>query len=77
MSKNYYEFTFISDQGKNISVKIPNAVETYDTDQFAEDMDTIISSQVILTSAGRPVAKRLVKYIEPKSVQVPVQQNNN
>lgn len=47
MNKNYYEFTFISDQGKNISVKVPNAVETYDLDQFAEDMDTIITSQVI------------------------------
>ena len=75
MNKNYYEFTFISDQGKNISLKIPNAVETYDTDQFAEDMDTIINSQVILSSAGRPIAKRLVKYIEPKTIEIPVQNN--
>ncbi len=77
MNKNYYEFTFISDQGKNISVKVPNAVETYNVSQFAEDMDTIITSQVISTSKGRPVAKRLVKYVEPKTVQIPVQQNNN
>ena len=75
MNKNYYEFTFISDQGKNISLKIPNAVETYDTDQFAEDMDAIITSQVILSSAGKPIAKRLVKYIEPKTIEIPIQNN--
>lgn len=75
MNKNYYEFVFISDQGKNINLKIPNAIETFDTDQFAEDMDLIITSNVILTSAGKPVAKRFVKYIEPKIIEVTIQNN--
>lgn len=75
MNKNYYEFVFISDQGKNINLKIPNAVKSSDTDQFAEDMDLIIASNVILTSAGKPVAKRFVRYIEPKIIDVTVQNN--
>jgi Protein of unknown function (DUF2922). len=75
MNKNYYEFVFVSDQGKNINLKIPNAIETFDTDQFAEDMDLIIASNVILTSAGKPVAKRFVKYIEPKIIEVTIQNN--
>lgn len=75
MNKNYYEFIFISDQGKNISVKITNAVETYDIETFVKDMDSIISSNVILTSSGKPIAKRLVKFIEPKTIDVTVQNN--
>lgn len=75
MNKNYYEFTFLSDQGKNMSLKIPNAFETYDTDKFADDMDTIISLHVLSSSAGTPVAKRLVKYVEPKIIEIDVQNN--
>lgn len=75
MNKNYYELTFLSDQGKNISFKIPNAFLSYDIDQFAEDMDTIISWHILETSSGTPVAKKHVRYIQPQIIEIDVQNN--
>lgn len=73
MNKNYYEFVFMNDLGKNLSVKIPNAKAYYDIDQFAEDMDFIITSNIILTSSGaKPIAKKYVKYIKPQVIDVTI-----
>ena len=72
MNKNYYEFVFISDQGKNITFRITNAKLVADVNQMADDMDAIINMDIIETSKGKPIAKKLVKYIKPQVVNIEV-----
>ncbi len=72
MNKNYYEFIFISDQGKNITLRITNAKTVTDANKFVEDMNAIINMDIIETSKGKPIAKRLVKYIRPQVVDIEV-----
>lgn len=72
MNKNYYEFVFISDQGKNITFRITNAKLIADVNQMADDMDAIINMDIIETSKGKPIAKKLVKYIKPQVVNIEV-----
>jgi hypothetical protein len=72
MNKNYYEFIFISNQGKNITLRVTNAKATFDVNQFVEDMDAIINMDIIETSKGKPIAKRLVKYIKPQEINIEV-----
>ena len=72
MNKNYYEFDFISDQGKNITFRITNAKLVADVNQMADDMDAIINMDIIETSKGKPIAKKLVKYIKPQVVNIEV-----
>ena len=72
MNKNYYEFVFISDQGKNITLRTTNAKAVADVNKFIADMNAIINMDIIETSKGKPIAKRLVKYIRPQVVNIEV-----
>lgn len=72
MNKNYYEFVFISDQGKNITLRVTNAKLIADVNQMADDMDAIIDMDIIETSKGKPIARRLVRYIRPQVVNIEV-----
>ena len=71
-NKNYYEFIFIGDQGKNITLRVTNAKAVTNVNQFAADMDTIINMDIIETSKGKPIAKKLVKYIKPQVIDIEV-----
>ena len=75
MNKKYYEFVFLSDTGKKISFKITNALRTYNLQDIITDMNSIISSQVILTTQGRPLVRYSAKFIDPRVTEVPVQVN--
>lgn len=71
-NKNYYEFIFMGNQGKNITLRITNAKLVNDVSQFASDMDAIISMDILETSKGKPIAKRLVKYVAPSVINVEI-----
>lgn len=71
-NKNYYEFIFMGNQGKNITLRITNAKLVNDVSQFASDMDAIISMDILDTSKGKPIAKRLVRYVTPSVINVEV-----
>lgn len=72
MNKNYYEFVFISDQGKNITLRVTNAKLIADVNQMADDMDAIINMDIIETSKGKPIARKLVRYIKPQVINIEV-----
>ena len=71
-NKNYYEFIFMGNQGKNITLRITNAKLVSDVSQFSSDMDAIISMDILDTSKGKPIAKRLVRYVEPSIINVEI-----
>jgi len=75
VNKKYYEFVFLSDTGKKISFKITNALATYNIQNVITDMNSIISSQVILTAQGRPLVRYSAKFVDPRVTEVPVQVN--
>ena len=72
MNKNYYEFIFMGDQGKNITLRITNAKTVMDANKFVTDMNAIINLDIIETSKGKPITRRLVKYIRPQVVSIEV-----
>jgi len=76
MNKKYYEFVFLSDMGKKISFKITNALKTYNVQDIITDMNSIISSQVILTSQGRPIARQSAKFVDPRVTEITVLEEN-
>ena len=43
-----------------------------DANKFVTDMNAIISLDIIETSKGKPIARRLVKYIRPQVVSIEV-----
>jgi len=71
-NKKYYEFIFMGNQGKNVTLRITNAKSVNDVNQIKNDMDSIISMDILETSKGKPVAKRLVRYVEPNVVDIEV-----
>ncbi|MBQ9491441.1 MAG: DUF2922 family protein [Firmicutes bacterium] len=72
MNKNYYEFIFMGDQGKNIILRITNAKTVMDANKFVADMNAIINMDIIETSKGKPIARKLVKYIKPQVINIEV-----
>ena len=71
-NKNYYEFIFMGNRGKLILLRITNAKPVSDISQFASDMDSIISMDILDTSKGKPIAKRLVRYVAPSIIDVEI-----
>jgi len=62
----------MGNQGKNVTLRITNAKSVNDVNQIKNDMDSIISMDILETSKGKPVAKRLVRYVEPNVVDIEV-----
>ena len=66
----------MGDNGKEITVKVTNAVETYSVSNIINDMNTIISSGVIMTAQGnKPIARKAARFISPRVINIAVQDN--
>ena len=48
-NKKYYEFIFMGNQGKNVTLRITNAKSVNDVNQIKNDMDSIISMDILET----------------------------
>jgi len=73
MNRNYYEFIFKGDQGKEIILKITNAKELDIENiksEIKSDMDEIINLSVLKSSAGKPIARKSMRYIKPETIKI-------